>query len=73
MFLQGEKRNQIFSPLPFHTLKNVLRYWKKVYKKNLTLIFLWPKIGALRVKMKGETWRKTFLSWLLQKGGLFYI
>ena len=26
MFLQGEKRNQMFSPLPFHTLKNVLRY-----------------------------------------------
>ena len=23
--------------------------------KNLTLILFWPKIGALRAKMKGET------------------
>ena len=50
---------------------------EKGVHKNLTLIFLWPKIGALRVKMKGETfpwtgyYRKvlffTFRKYVLQK------
>ena len=73
MFLQSEKLNQIFSPLPFHTLKKCFKVLEKGVHKNLILIFLWLKIGALRVKMKGETLRNIFLNWLLRKVALFYV
>ena len=32
---------------------------EKGVHRNSTLIFLWPKIGTLRVKMKGETFPRT--------------
>ena len=46
----------IIFPISFPFLKKVLE--EGLYK-NLTLIFLWPKIGTLRVKMKGETFPRT--------------
>ena len=47
------KSNIFFTSFPY--LKKCFKVLEKGVHKNLTLIFLWPKIGALRVKMKGET------------------
>ena len=47
-------KSNIFST-SFPYLKKCFKVLEKGVHKNLTLIFLWPKIGAFRVKMKGET------------------
>ena len=60
-------KSNIF-PTSFPYLKKCFKVLEKGAHKNLTLIFIWPKIGALRVKMKRETWRNIFSNWLLQKG-----
>ena len=49
-----KKKSNIFST-SFPYLKKCFRVLEKGVHKNLTLIFLWPKIWALSVKMKGET------------------
>ena len=47
------KTNIFFISFPY--LKKCFKVLEKGVQKNLTLIFVWPEIGALRVKMKGET------------------
>ena len=51
---RGEMKSNIFST-SFPYLKKCFKVLEKGVHKNLTLIFLWPKIQTLRVKMKGET------------------
>ena len=46
------KSNIFLTSFPY--LKKWLKVLEKGVHKNLILIFLWPKIEALRVKMKGE-------------------
>ena len=49
-------------PTSFPYLKKCFKVFQKSVNKNLIWIFLWPMIGALRVKMNGEN-GETF-SWL---------
>ena len=49
-----KKKSNVFST-SFPYLKKCFKVLEKGVHKNLTLIFLWPKIQTLRVKMKGET------------------
>ena len=47
-------KSNIF-PTSFPYLKKCFKVLEIGVHKNVTLIFLWPKIGALRVKVKEET------------------
>ena len=73
----GWKMKSNIFPTSFPYLKKCFKILEIGVHKNVTLIFLWPKIGALRVKVKEETfpwtgcYRKvlffTFRKYVLQK------